>query len=153
MVSEGYGRYIVMKQRGSGQKKRAVDEQLPSLKKSTRSARQAVEFDPVSLDEMARDRHAWYETQEEIEAGLEWGRRKADLLHWVRRQMGRRLTHRERRCIELRFFRGKNYREVGEYTGTSASASQRAVSRGLRKLREAAKEDRVREQMGRKRRP
>jgi len=84
-------------------------------------------------------RGMWYESPDEIEAGLEWGRRKARLLRWVRRQMRRRLTSREWKCIHLYFFRGMNYIEVGDATGTNAASAHRAVARSLRKLRVAAK--------------
>ncbi|NUM52244.1 MAG: sigma-70 family RNA polymerase sigma factor [Candidatus Hydrogenedentes bacterium] len=80
----------------------------------------------------------WYETPEEIEDGLRWGEEKAALLKWVRRQMGRRLTKRERRCIELYFFEGLTFREVGDRTGTNASSAYRAIGRAIRKLHKAA---------------
>jgi RNA polymerase sigma factor (sigma-70 family) len=96
----------------------------------------------VSLDFLKRvgaNRSFWYETEEEIEAGLEWGRQKDRLLRWVRRQMARRLSKRERRCVEMYFFKGMTYLEVANATGTDASSAHRAVARSLRKLRSAAR--------------
>jgi len=81
---------------------------------------------------------AWYETPEEIEAGLKWGEEKAKLLKWVRRAMGRKLTLRERRCVELYYFEGLSFREVGRRTGTNASSCCRAITRAVRKLRAAS---------------
>ncbi|MDZ4857828.1 MAG: sigma-70 family RNA polymerase sigma factor [Candidatus Hydrogenedentes bacterium] len=81
---------------------------------------------------------AWYETPEEIEAGLRWGEEKAKMLAWVRRAMGRRLTVRERRCLELYYFEGLTFREVGDRTGTNASSVYRAIGRAVRKLRAAS---------------
>lgn len=107
----------------------------------TRAERNAILVDPNSLCLLNLDRAAWYETEEEVEAGLAWGKRKAELLRWVRRRMGRKLTLRERRCVELYFFEGKTLREVGTLTGTTASSSHRAVRRALRKLQEAAVTD------------
>lgn len=95
--------------------------------------------DPEAAQWVTADRAFWYETPEEIEAGLEWGRQKAVLLRWVRRQMGRCLTLRERRCVELYFFRGLTLREAGAATGTNASSVLRALRRSLRKLRRTAK--------------
>jgi len=100
----------------------------------TRASRFAASMDPTLLDKANQTQGCWYETQEEIEQGLEWGRRKAELLKWVRRQMGRRLTTRERRCVELYFFKGMTYREVGKAMGTNGT-----VRRSVRKLRNAAK--------------
>lgn len=112
-----------------------------TLGKRTQFARREALFPPGSLEKMSCDRSMFYETPEEIAAGLEWGRRKAELLHWIRRQMGRRLTRRERRCVELHFFAGKTYQEVGEFTGTNASSAHRAISRAMRKLRQAVRQD------------
>jgi len=83
-------------------------------------------------------RGMWHETEEEIEAGLEWGQRKAELLRWVRRQMGRRLTTIECQCITLYFFRGMTFPEVAQAMGMSLISTHRAVSRSLRKLRVTA---------------
>ena len=80
----------------------------------------------------------WYESQEDVEAGLRLGEEKAELMKWVRRQMGRRLTIRERRCIELYYFEGLTFREVGDRTGTNASSVFRAIKRAVRKLHTAA---------------
>jgi DNA-directed RNA polymerase specialized sigma24 family protein len=77
----------------------------------------------------------WHESNEEIEAALEWGRRKAELLRWVRRQMGRRLTRMEYECVTLYFFRGMTLPEVAQALGMSLPSAHRAVARSLRKLR------------------
>lgn len=110
------------------------------MKDRTRAGRNAVLMDPAVLRLFETERGAWFESPEEVEAGLEWGREKAALLGWVRRQMGRHLTARERRCVELYFFQGLTYREVGSATGTNASSAYRAVARSLRKLRVQARQ-------------
>ena len=95
---------------------------------------------PPEFFRMANIRRGmWHETPEEIDAGLEWGRRKAELLRWVRRQIGRTLTPCERRCITLYFFRGMTFPEVAQATGMSLPATHRAVARSLRKLRATAR--------------
>lgn len=105
--------------------------------KQSRAQRFEVLLRPELLRYFPTTRAAWYETPEEVAAGLEWGREKARLLAWVRRQMTRRLTVRERRCVELYFFQGLTYREVAGLTNRNVSSVHRAVVRALRKLRAA----------------
>ncbi len=104
-----------------------------------RADRFAVSVNMDFLKRFSATQGFWYETEEEIEAGLAWGKRKEELLRWVRRQMARKLTRRERRCVEMYFFQGLSYLEVGGATGTDASSAHRAVARSLRKLRQAAR--------------
>lgn len=111
------------------------------MRDSTRAGRNAVLMGSEVLRLFETERGAWYETPEEIEQGIEWGKQKAHLLRWVRKQMGRKLTARERRCVELYFFEGLTYREVGQITGTNASSACRAVARSIRKLKMQAQED------------
>ena len=111
------------------------------MRESTRAGRNAIAMSPEAMRHFESERAAWFETSEEIEEGIEWGKRKALLLHWVRRQMNAHLTERERRCVELYFFESHTYREIGRITGTNASSAYRAVARSLRKLRVQAKEN------------
>ncbi len=104
----------------------------------SRASRFAVVTQPKVIQSFSLDRGPWFETPEEVQRGIEWGREKAVLLRWVRNQMEARLTLRERRCVELYYFYGKTFREAGELTGTNASSVYRAVQRSLRKLRQAA---------------
>jgi RNA polymerase sigma factor (sigma-70 family) len=103
-----------------------------------RARRITVLLSPRAVRRIRVTQNPWYETPEEVAAGLAWGREKARLLRWVRKRMGERLTLRERRCIELYFFQGMTYREAAVKTGVNASSVHRAVQRGLRKLRAAA---------------
>jgi DNA-directed RNA polymerase specialized sigma24 family protein len=104
----------------------------------SRASRFAIYVDPAKLGFRSVKEAMWHETPEDVEAGLQWGAEKAELLKWVQRQMGRRLTKRERRCIELYYFEGLNFREVGDRTGTNASSAFRAIRRAVRKLHAAA---------------
>jgi len=99
---------------------------------------------PAKLDAVNEARSLWHETPGEIEDALEYGREKARLLRWVRRHMKSKLSARERRCVELLFFRGLTYREVAERTGTHPSVVHRAVQRGLVKLRRQLADRRTR---------
>lgn len=98
---------------------------------------------PHALRELGESRRAWHETEEEIRAGIRWGRKKAELLRWVRRKMRRRLTARERRCVELYYFQGLTLVEVGCETGTNATSALRAVRRSVNKLRALAEKEGV----------
>ncbi len=111
--------------------------------KKSRTRRIEVLLSPQVLQYFPTTRAAWYETPSEIEAGLAWGKEKARLLRWVRRQMARRLTQRECRCIELYFFNGLTYRDAAGRTKRNASSVYRGVQRAIRKLRRAALTGRV----------
>lgn len=96
---------------------------------------------PATLEAFLAVRNPWSESEEEIEAAFEWARRKRALLRWLRRQLGERLTPRERHCLELHYFRGFNFTQIGKRTGTDPSAAFRAVQRAVTKLRIASEED------------
>lgn len=104
----------------------------------SRASRFAIFVSPEKLYLRSVHEAMWYESPEEIEAGLQWGAEKAVLLKWLHRQIGRRLTRRERRCLELYYFEGLTFREVADRTGTNASSAFRAIERAVRKLRAAA---------------
>jgi RNA polymerase sigma factor (sigma-70 family) len=95
-------------------------------------------FGSRTMGRFTNERNLWYEAPEEVEAGLERGAEKAELLRWVRAQAKRRLTARERQCLELYFFRGLTFRQASEKLKVSPSSVHRAVRRSLRKLRRAA---------------
>jgi len=77
----------------------------------------------------------WHETPEEIAAGLAWGRRKAFLMHWIKRHMGEALSMRQCRVLELYLFRGMTYRQIARATGTCPSSVSKAMKRGVVRLR------------------
>lgn len=95
-------------------------------------------LDPRLAEECPEEQGLWYETPGEIEAGLEWGRQKALLMQWVRRQMSRRLNKRERQALVLYYLRQRSYREVGAELGVSPSHAYRLVGEAVEKLRRAA---------------
>lgn len=124
--------------RNSGGKQRRSHK---AGKRTTRAERLARQYPPQFYDDIPASRGAWYESETERAAALRWSRRKAKLLRWVRREMDRRLTPRERCCIELHYFAGLSYRSIGVVTKTNHSSVCRAVARGLDRLRAAARED------------
>lgn len=95
---------------------------------------------PAMLRRLSTAHTPWFETIEDIRAGLEYGRKNARLLEWVRSQMRLRLSRVERRCIELYFFDGLNYRQCADALEVNVTSVYRGVQRALRKLRKAAKD-------------
>ncbi len=93
---------------------------------------------PLFLMKIAGARRAWYETEDEVRAGIRWGKRKAELLKWIRGTMQRKLSARERRCIELYYLQGLSYAEAACVTGTNVTSVLRAVRRSVNKLRAIA---------------
>ena len=104
----------------------------------SRASRFAIVVGPDTIGSRSSKDAMWYESPEDVEAGLQWGAEKAALLKWIQRQMGRRLTKRERSCVELYYFEGLTFREVGDRTGTNASSAFRAIKRAVRKLHASA---------------
>lgn len=103
----------------------------------SRASRFVFFVSPERLGMKSTTSAMWYESPEDVEDGLQWGEEKAKLLRWVQRQMGRRLTKRERHCVELYYFEGLTFREVGDRTGTNASSAFRAIKHAVRKLNTA----------------
>lgn len=111
------------------------------MEKRTYADRFRVECDPHILESYANEDSPWQEDEAAIRAGLAWGEEKARLLKWVRRQMRQRLTPKQRACIELYYFKNMTLAEVGEKTGSSASAACRTMKRGINRLRVAVRVD------------
>jgi RNA polymerase sigma factor (sigma-70 family) len=98
---------------------------------------------PFALSQFTNEDRAWFEAEAQRARSMELAQERARLMQWVRRQMKRRLTAKERAYVELHFIKGLSYREAGEEAGANASSVHRGVKRALRKLRVAAAEDGV----------
>lgn len=96
-------------------------------------------IDVKYLNMVSNFQNLWYETEEEIEAGLEWGKQKVAMLRRVREAMKSRLTPRQRECVTMYFFKGMTYEEIGRATHTNPAAAYRATMRGVRILQWALK--------------
>lgn len=107
----------------------------------SRGNRLCVHVDPLRLAELPESAGAWHETDAEREAALAWAARRAELLAWVRRQAGRRLTKTERACLEECCLGGRNCRDAGARLGLSPSAVSRGVRRAVIKLHLAARRE------------
>lgn len=111
------------------------------MEKRTYADRFKVNCDPAIIESYGNGDGPWSETETEVAAGLAWGEEKARLLKWVRKQMRRRLTQKQRRCIELYYFEDLTFAEIGKKTGCAPSSACRSVHRGLKRLQAAAKLD------------
>ena len=112
-----------------------------SLKK--RLPRPRIASHTACCESVAQCDSLWHETEQERARAIEEARRRAELLRWVRRQMGRRLTSVEQRCVEQYYFQGLTYRDAGACVGLNASSVCRAVRRAVNKLRAVAHEEGV----------
>lgn len=111
------------------------------MEKRMYADRYRVNCCPFIMAEFTNEESPWSEDEATVTAALAWGKEKALLLKWVRRQMRQRLTLKQRRAIDLHYFKDLTYAEVGEKMGCSASAACRSVLRGIKRLRHAAKVD------------
>ena len=109
--------------------------------KRTYADRFKVNCEPAIIESFANREAPWHESEDDITAGLAWGEEKARLLKWVRKQMRRRLTVKQRRCIELYYFKDMTYAEIGKEMGCASSSACRSVHRGIKHLQAAAKTD------------
>lgn len=109
--------------------------------RNSRLQRRMLPVDPRVLDVFPEDVSLWYETKEEIDAGLAWGLRKKFLLRWLRRHMRQQLSPVERRCMELYIFAALPGTQTARKLHVSNSSVGRILRRSLRKLREAARND------------
>ncbi len=111
------------------------------LKHTRRRYDREVSVDPVVLARTAGSHGLWYETAEELHAASEDAEERALLLRWVRREMRRRLTPRERRFLEQHYFKALSTREVGRRNGVNQSTVSRTMRQAVAKLHRAAHEN------------
>ena len=107
---------------------------------------------PSLLELLSAADSPWHEDPGTVRAALKRGRERQRRLAWVRAQMLFRLSPVERRCIELYFFEAKNYREAASELGVNPTSVYRAVQRGIRKLKTAARVNPPRRRPARRRR-
>ena len=103
----------------------------------SRADRNAVSVSPDFYGRVPEKAGAWYETAEEVKAGLAYGRQKKFLLAWVRQHMAK-LSVCQQKYITLYYFEGLSYQEIADKEGVATSTACRTVLRGIEKLRAAA---------------
>ena len=111
------------------------------MKRTTRATRMEVQVKLLFFEFQTTDKGAWYESPREVAMALAWGKRKEELLGWLRVAMERKLTARERQCLTMHYFENRTYVEIGQVTGSNPSSAWRAVDRAMVKLRKAALAD------------
>lgn len=108
------------------------------MEKKRGADRFAVSMCPELLSYFAQESGPWYESPDEVEAGLVWGEEKRHMLAWIQGQMDEHLSARQREYLTLYYFEGLTYREISERTGTNPTSALRGVKRSLLKLRSIA---------------
>jgi len=98
-------------------------------------------FPPSYFDRLPDDTALWHETAEEKGRGFRKGARQRQLLLWVRRHMGARLSRTQRAYVELHYFQGLTQRQIAELLKVEPSTVCRGIRLGLRRLQAAARED------------
>ena len=109
----------------------------------TYSDRYKVNYSPSVMAGFTNEEGPWSENEQDIVAGLAWGREKDRLLKWVRLQMRRHLTRKQRRALQLYYFKNLTFGEIALEVGCSPSAACRSVQRGVERLRDVAREEGV----------
>lgn len=109
----------------------------------TFSDRYKVSCGPSLMARFNNQDSPWSEDGQDIEIGLAWGREKERLLKWVRLQMRRHLTQKQRRALHLHYFKNLTFGEIALEMGCSPSAACRSVQRGVDRLRDVAREEGV----------
>ncbi|PCJ58248.1 MAG: hypothetical protein COA73_10070 [Candidatus Hydrogenedentota bacterium] len=105
-----------------------------------RSQRLGTQAGPFMIDMLVRENMPWFESPEDIEAGLAWGREKEALLDWLKGLMETCLSDMERESITLYYFENLNYRDAALRLHVNASTVCRAVHRATVKLKAAIPE-------------
>lgn len=101
---------------------------------TTRTERAAILVDPRNLDRYSDEDAMWSESEQERREALLRSACRDMLLTWAWAHLAR-LSPEQRKCIELRAFRGMTYERAGQCLGRTASTVKRNESRGLAKLR------------------
>lgn len=115
---------------------------VPPTPKRRRAKRPSVlPWDPALMDRYDSTMTPWYMDEGERERRAERFAIRAMLLQWIRRHMTICLTDMERDCVEAYYFQGRSYREAARDLHVHAATVLRTVRQAVRKLREAAEQD------------
>jgi len=111
---------------------------------SSDSFRNTVFVSSQFLEEIPEAQSLWYETPEEIEQKIQWGKEKSELLKWVKKQMERKLTLKERKYIESYYFKGETLEIISKRFHRHPSNIHRTIRRGIKKLIQLTKNENLR---------
>jgi RNA polymerase sigma factor (sigma-70 family) len=98
---------------------------------------------PVRLKGIANEASLWYESPHETRVALGRATRHEKRLEWVRLEMAQRLDPDERLYLDLHYFQGVTIREIGERAGVHPASVYRVIREAIRKLRKAAREQKL----------
>jgi len=96
------------------------------------------------LEEISEAQSLWYETPEEIESKIQWGKEKVRLLNWVKNQMERKLSIKERKYIEHYYLQGETLEAISKKFHSHPATIHRAIRRGIKKLIQLTKNENLR---------
>ncbi|HOQ31667.1 MAG TPA: hypothetical protein PLA12_04040 [Candidatus Hydrogenedens sp.] len=96
------------------------------------------------LEEISEAQSLWYETPEEIERKIEWSKEKAQLLNWVKKQMERKLSIKERKYIEHYYLQGETLEFISKKFHSHPANIHRTIRRGIKKLIQLTKNENLR---------
>ena len=106
----------------------------------TREWRPEISVTPAKLERIANHRGLRSDPELEAAAAKRREQEQTLLLRWVRREMGRRLTTREQRLVELYYLEAMTLEEVARRRKIHFSTVSRSLRRAVGKLRAAARE-------------
>lgn len=93
------------------------------------------------LEEISEAQSLWYETPEEIESKIQWGEEKARLLNWVKKQMERKLSVKERKYIDHYYLQGETLETISKKFNSHPANIHRTIRRGIKKLIQLTKNE------------
>ena len=91
----------------------------------------------AAIEGFANEDSLWYETPDEIAAGLRDGRRRTRLQAAVLKVMASCLTARQQLCLAEHYFKCKSYRQIGREQGLHFTTIGQHVTAAVRNLRKA----------------
>ena len=95
-------------------------------------------IDQQFIEDLSNEKGVWYETRQEVAAGLAWGAEKAKKLDWVRAQMETAFSEKQRYYLEAYFFQGLSFREIAKNGDVKVAVVFRSIHRSIRRLQKLA---------------
>lgn len=115
-----------------------VESRLPSWE-----AEPLVYVSDKFLEEVPESKSIWYESENEVEFKVKRAKERAKLLRWIKKQMERTLTRKEKAYIEYYFFTGLTLEEISNRFRVNPSSVSRGIKRAVRKLRRLKENDSI----------
>jgi RNA polymerase sigma factor (sigma-70 family) len=97
-------------------------------------------FEQEDLERFTNEDGLWYESPEEIERGLDRGKKRAARLMLLAKLIEERLTPPQRTCTRLYYFEGKSLREIGAILDIHFTTVHQHIQASMKKLKRAVAE-------------